>query len=336
MRISKSEITKKIDNQVRVASMKMIDFQSFSVKLVMLGLALGLAMISTNFISTASAQDAFKLGPDTCGGECHEAELEVWQASPHQQSFEKFDDPDDDLTNKVDAILEAVGADDMTESPVCTTCHFTMVQEAADEEPYADSGPSCESCHGAGSEFKDVHSDQDVDYDQRMAKAESLGMIRPTMKFDIAQNCNGCHAMERPEVDGATIDKMISAGHPIKPDFELVRYSQGAVRHRFYAPDTTVNSKMTKPELAHLFVEGQLAQYLAANKSLNKSPNADYKAVMQTRVDNAKAALASVPGADGFLGSPSADAARSLLGSLKGVDLSDKVGASLPAEGTYK
>jgi hypothetical protein len=93
---------------------------------------------------------------------------------------------------------------------------------------------------------------------------------------------------------------------------------------------------MTKSELAHLFVEGQLAQYLAAHNSLNKSPNAEYKAVMQTRVDNAKTALAPVPGADAFIGNPSAGAARTLLGSLKDIDLSDKVGASLPAEDTYK
>lgn len=156
------------------------------------------------------------------------------------------------------------------------------------------------------------------------------------MKFDIAQNCNDCHAMARPEVDGETIDKMVSAGHPIKPDFELVRYSQGAVRHRFYEPDTTVNAKMTKPELAHLFVEGQLAQYLAAHKSLSKSSNSDYKAVMQTRKNNAKTGLGPVPGSQAFLDNPSSEAARALLKTLKGLDLSDKVGASLPSEDSYK
>ena len=312
-------------------NVSMRDRKNKQFALLIASLLLG-ALVSTY----ANAQESFKLGADTCGGECHEAELEIWQESPHQQSFDKFDDPDDELTAKIDKILAAVGSDDMTESPVCTNCHFTMVQEAADEDPYADSGPSCESCHGAGSEFKDIHSDQDVAYDGRMANAEKLGMIRPTMKFDIAQNCNDCHAMARPEVDGETIDKMVSAGHPIKPDFELVRYSQGAVRHRFYEPDTTVNAKMTKPELAHLFVEGQLAQYLAAHKSLSKSSNSDYKAVMQTRKNNAKTGLGPVPGSQAFLDNPSSEAARALLKTLKGLDLSDKVGASLPSEDSYK
>lgn len=287
------------------------------------------------FCATSAAQ-GFKLGASTCGGECHEAELGVWENSPHNASFDKFDDPSDELTEKIDGILAAVGEEDMTESAVCTNCHFTMTQESADEEPFADSGPSCESCHGAGSEFKDVHSDQDVDYDQRMAKAESLGMIRPNMKFDIASNCNGCHAMARPEVDGPTIAKMIDAGHPIKTEFELVKYSQGSVRHRFYAPDTSVNAKMTKQELAALYVEGQIAQLLAAHQGLQKKANDKYKSAMQTRADNAKKALASVDGSAAFIGSPTASAAKSLVKSLSEKDLSDAVGDQLPDPGDYK
>ena len=221
--------------------------------------AAGAALFLLAFSGAAFSQ-SFSLGVESCGGECHEAELEVWEGSPHNESFSKFDDPSDELLEKADAILAAVGEEDMTESVVCTNCHFTMIQETADEEPFADSGPSCESCHGAGSEFRDIHSDQDVDYDTRMANAEAVGMIRPTMKFAIAQNCNGCHAMARPEVDGPTIAKMLDAGHPIKTSFELVKYSQGSVRHRFYPPDTSVNAEMTPKELAALYVEGQVAQ----------------------------------------------------------------------------
>ncbi|NND82206.1 MAG: hypothetical protein HKN50_07245 [Gammaproteobacteria bacterium] len=297
------------------------------------GLLAGLILISINAPSLA---ESYRLGADTCGGECHQAELEVWQNSPHQASFEKFDDPSDELTAKVDKILEAVGDDDMTESSTCTICHFNMIQDDAGEEPYADSGPACESCHGAGSEFVDIHSDQDVDYDARMAKAESMGMIRPHMKFDIAQNCNGCHAMARPEISGDKINAMLSAGHPINPKFELVRYSQGAVRHRFYAPDTSVNAKMTPAELANLYVEGQIAQLLAAHNSLAKSPNAEYAAAMQQRKQSASAALAKVDGSAAFVANPTEAAARALVKSIAGKDLSSAVGSMLPDPGTYK
>jgi len=60
------------------------------------------------------------IGSGECGEECHEAEFEVWDASPHRVAFYKFDDPSDELTEKVDKILAAVGDDDMTESATCT------------------------------------------------------------------------------------------------------------------------------------------------------------------------------------------------------------------------
>lgn len=295
-----------------------------------------LASIFILFTGKSFAEDNFSLGAPSCGGECHEAELEVWEGSPHNASFDKFDDPSDELTEKIDAILEAVGSDDMTESPVCTNCHFTMIKEEADEEAFADSGPSCESCHGPGSEFREIHSDQDVDYDQRMANAEAAGMIRPNMKFEIATNCNGCHAMATPGIDGETIAKMLDAGHPINPAFELVKYSQGSVRHRFYEPDTTVNAEMTQQELASLYLEGQIAQLLAAHKGLQKSSNEQYTVAMQLRANNAKQALSSIDGSAAFTGSPTEASARALVETIKSKDYTDKVANKLPKPSDYK
>ena len=74
-------------------NVSMRDRKNKQFALLIASLLLG-ALVSTY----ANAQESFKLGADTCGGECHEAELEIWQESPHQQSFDKFDDPDDELT----------------------------------------------------------------------------------------------------------------------------------------------------------------------------------------------------------------------------------------------
>ena len=46
----------------------------------------------------------------------------------------------------------------------------------------------------------------------------------------------------------AVLAKMLDAGHPSEPEFELVRYSQGSVRHRYYPPDFEKNSEMTLPQ----------------------------------------------------------------------------------------
>ena len=308
----------------------------YSLSGVMAQFWFGLACVVALLLSSGVNAQSHPIGSGECGEECHEAEFEVWDASPHQVAFYKFDDPSDELTEKVDSILAAVGDDDMTESTTCTICHFTNVQDAPDEDAYADSGPSCESCHGAGSEFRDIHSEQDDDFDTRMAKSESLGMTRPHMKFDIAMNCNGCHAMAREEINGEQITAMLDAGHPINPDFELVQYSQGSVKHRFYEPDTSVNADMSQAELAHLYVEGQVAQLLAAHQSLNKSSQADYAGAMKQRVASAKKALANVAGADAFTGSPSEQSARALIKQLEGKDLTGSVGSMLPDASSYK
>lgn len=299
-----------------------------------LALLVGVVGVAT-FAAPRQAEAQFSIGAVQCGDQCHQPEYEVWEASPHQASFLKFDYPDDELAERIDTILEAAGDEYMTESPTCSTCHFTMVQEEAGDTPWVDSGPSCESCHGAGSEHQEVHSEKERDLEERMAEAEQLGMVRPHMKYAIAENCNGCHAMAREEIDGETITALLDAGHPINPEFELVRYSQGSVKHRFYPPDTSVNADMTESELAGLFIQGQAAQLVAAAASLEKSSHGDYRAAMQQRIDVARDALARVAGAGDFIANPTRQSALELIGRLEGQDVFGMIGDLLPDPDRY-
>jgi hypothetical protein len=87
--------------------------------------------------------------------------------------------------------------------------------------------------------------------------------------------------MNHSGLDGDTLAKMLGAGHPLKTEFELVLYSQGSVRHRFYPPNVNQNSEMTAPELARLFVEGQAAKLVSATDALSKSSDAKYQEVQK-------------------------------------------------------
>ena len=97
-------------------------------------------------------------------------------------------------------------------------------------------------------------------------------MIHSSMLFDIAENCASCHSLARKGVDPAVMAKMIDAGHPPGSTFELVQYSQGSVRHRFYPPDVTKNAEMSPAELSrdraeamrHLARARRVADALAA------------------------------------------------------------------------
>ncbi len=291
---------------------------SFST-LVLAGLLGIMSLTSTGAVAASN------VGPKKCQ-ECHRAEHDVWKGSAHFKAFRG--------AHKAKGAKEIAkasgGGKSMRRNQVCVACHYTEVGG----KPKA--GPSCESCHGGASEWLSIHNDKAMPKEQRLAAAKDAGMIHSSMLFEIAQNCNGCHTMQN--VDPAMAGKLIDAGHPINGDYELVKYSQGQVRHRFYPPDVTVNQEMSKSELANMFLTGHAVGLVYATNGIAKSDNAKYKAEMQKRVDAATKALGAVkgqiPAASKLLSSPNEGNARSFITEITGKDLSAAVGAMLPS--SYK
>ncbi len=294
-------------------------------------------------ISTAQAEPA-TLGNQVCL-ECHKAEHEIWSVTKHFKSFRTVH-----KSKKAKGILKAVGSKSMKKTETCTLCHYTMVSKKAGKKARAKSGPSCESCHGAASDWIEIHNDfggknvkkadeTAAHKSERIAKSKQAGMIWSGDHYGIAENCMGCHGLSRADVDGKILAAMLNADHPLNPDFELVRYSQGSVRHRFYAPDVTTNAEMSVADLARLFVEGQAAKLVSAAGALTKSDDAKYQAVQKKRVESASAALGavtSVPEAAALIAAPNRDNALNLVAAIAGKDLSGEVARLLPDKGSYK
>ncbi len=287
----------------------------------------------------------FMQGPEKCK-ECHEAEFRVWEGTKHFSSFREVH-----KSAKAKDITAAVGGEaNMKKNEVCTQCHYSLVQKDAGATAKADAGPSCESCHGASSDWFPIHNDyggKDVKRDaetpehkaQRYADAHAAGLLWPDMRYDVALNCMSCHGLDRASVDGATLAKMLAAGHPLKPEFELVQYSQGSVRHRFYPPDMSPNQQLDAAGLAGLLVEGAAAKLVTASAALAKSDDAAYQAAQQKRIDLARAtieALGAMPEAQALLADPSDANARALVAAIAGQDLSAQVGSLLPDPASYK
>jgi hypothetical protein len=275
---------------------------------------------------------------------CHEAEVEIWKKTVHFKSFSTVHQ-----NEKAKKILDAAGGDpNMRQNENCVLCHFTETKASAAAKPQVASGPSCESCHGASSEWRDVHNflgegiedpkkEAPAHKEQRLSDAKKAGMIWSFMIYDIAANCNECHGLANPRLKGDVLAKMLDAGHPAKSEFELVRYSQGSVRHRFYPPNIKVNAEMNSAELARLFVIGQAAKLVSATAALGVSNHAPYVALQKKRAQEAQAALqavADLPEVSALLSNPSHDAGRKLAEALKTKDVSAKV--KLPAKGEYK
>ncbi len=284
--------------------------------LVTLTAALALSVTTNN-----PAAAATNIGPKKCE-ECHRSENAVWEKSSHFSAFRG--------AHKVKGAKEIAkasgGGKSMRKNKICIACHYTEING----KPKA--GPSCESCHGASSEWVDLHNDKKTPRDQRLAASQAAGMIHSAMIFEIAENCNGCHAMQN--VDPATAGKLIDAGHPINGDYELVKYSNGEVRHRFYPPDVNTNQEMSKSQMATMFLTGHAVGLVYASRGVAESSNAKYKDEMQKRIMAAKKAIMSVKGqvgsADALLADPTEQNARAFVNALAGKDLSANVGGMLP------
>jgi len=306
---------------------------------------IALAALAFGFWAGAAMAQPFAEGYRKCE-KCHEAEVEVWKGTEHFKSFQS-------VHKKPEAqkILDAAGGGaSMRQNANCVLCHYTETKSSPNAKPQVATGPSCESCHGASSEWRDVHNFYGAGIDdpakepaanktKRLAEARKAGMIWSFMHYDIAANCNECHGLAHPKLSGDVLAKMLDAGHPSEPEFELVRYSQGTVRHRFYPPDYSKNAEMTPAELARFYVIGQAAKLVSATAAASKSSHAKYVALQKKRAQDARSALqnvSDVPEVAALLSQPTADNGRKLADALKNRDVSAKVKALLPAKNSYK
>jgi hypothetical protein len=305
-------------------------------------------VIGILFLPAGIFAEPFVKGAKLCE-ECHEEEFKIWEKTKHFTSFRNVHrEPKDSAKPSPKKILKAVGGQKrMKRNETCYLCHYTLEKKDAGAKPSIKSGTSCESCHGASSDWlaihdnyggKDVKREQEApdNKEKRFADSKTAGLIWPSMKYEIAENCMTCHGLANPDLKADDLAKMLGAGHPINPSFELVQYSQGSVRHRHYPPDMKTNAEMTPKEQAELYVIGQAAALVSASSVISKSDEAKYKEAQGKRVAIAKSALSTIPESAGLLASPTRENAIKFVNSILGKDLTGAVGSKLPAKSDYK
>lgn len=230
-------------------------------------------------------------GPDKCA-ECHPKESEAWQTTHHHATF--IDLPRDD---KAREIADKMGIRRIKADSTCLSCHFT-VQGATEMEPI--SGISCESCHGAGEDWIDIHStyadgaDRETETEaQRIVRIEAAvakGMLSPMDLYTVAENCYQCHT--------APNEKLVNTGgHPAGSNFDLVAWSQGEIRHNFNRTDNTSNAPADQDTLRVMFVLGKMLDLEYGARGLaGATESKDYAKAMAQRTNRALKQLGQVNG----------------------------------------
>lgn len=228
-------------------------------------------------------------GPDDCG-ECHKETVKAWKESHHSKTFK-----DMPRSEEAREIANKMGIKRIKSESDCLTCHFTMAEEETAVKPIA--GISCESCHGAGRDYIDVHSDfggKDVKAEnedpahkvKRYADSEAAGMIRPSNLYDLAANCYGCHTVPN--------EKLVNVGgHPAGSKFELVRWSQGEVRHNVWYSDDNTEAALERRR--ELYIIGKMIDYEYALRGVAKATEgAEYAKAMAKRAQRGLAFLKKI------------------------------------------
>jgi hypothetical protein len=259
-----------------------------------------LALVSASWligVGEARAGDP-RVGSERCA-ECHKLEFKAWNASTHSILLSDSDDPK--TLEKLDAIANRLGVDDIETDPKCAGCHFAYYMDEDDIEQVT--SVDCESCHGAASRWVDVHSDygskggaqieQAEEEDpahraKRIKDAKAAGWLRPDQIVLVTQNCLQCHTGPGEEI--------VNVGeHPPGSDFELVSRLGGEVRHNFHRTNQGANAATTPERARQLYVVGRALELEYALRGIAESKQQGaYLDAMTKRVNDALGHLRAI------------------------------------------
>ena len=231
---------------------------------------------------------------ESCG-ECHVNEYEVWKTTAHSTGFKTLH-----RKESAGGIARRLGFRLIKRDSLCVRCHYSPTID--DGQLRAGAGVSCESCHGAGRPWLDVHNTYGTETtwateppqhrEERIQRSRELGMRRPSDIYDVAANCFSCHTVPEEELVNV-------GGHTTgTSSFELLERSQESIRHNFLDSlrgGAVVNRRASPGRRRLLFVAGRALDLEFSLRGMAEA-TADgiYSRAMNRRVRSATAEVRSL------------------------------------------
>ncbi|MEM8993397.1 MAG: multiheme c-type cytochrome [Acidobacteriota bacterium] len=258
---------------------------------------LAIALASTVAWAGGENLDPTKVVTVEACGECHVSAYEVWKKTPHATGFKTMH-----RQKSAAQISARMGEKLIKRGSVCVDCHYTPQLKGGVER--AVSGVSCESCHGAGLDWMDIHNDyggKGVDHEtetpehraRRIEESVRLGMRRPSNLYATAASCFRCHTVPNEKLVNVGKHSLGSSG------FELVEWSHGEIRHNFLASfldgDGTDNAVRPPEHDRRMYVTGRaLAVEYSLRGLATATENGVYAKAMQRRLRSAVVELRAI------------------------------------------
>ena len=148
------------------------------------------------FSGPAAAEHNY-VGVDSCKM-CHKKaetgdQYGSWQKSKHAGAYETL------ASDKSKEIAAAKGIDNPQGNGECLKCHVTgygLDASRYDKKYTMEEGVGCESCHGPGSDYKNIKIMKDIE------QAKANGLIIPT-----EETCKQCHNEKSPTFKGFNFEE---------------------------------------------------------------------------------------------------------------------------------
>jgi hypothetical protein len=146
--------------------------------------------------SMGVAQQTEYLGFRACT-KCHDAQGDTWRTSAHAKAFESLK-PNVKADTKRKAKLDP--AKDYTQDQDCIGCHTTgyglpggFAMNASPDDMKLVVGVTCESCHGAGGKYRNLHGEASDRLKSQGAMTERKLLVDAGQNFDMEKACIRCH-----------------------------------------------------------------------------------------------------------------------------------------------
>ena len=238
----------------------------------LIGTCLMVALLLTcasNAVGQGNLCDPNKVITAEACSKCHGNEVQVWKTTPHFKTFKELS-----RNPEAKAICSKMGLTSVKRSGICVDCHFTLQDQDGKEKPV--SGISCESCHGAAEDWVELHNDYGGPAASKESETEEhrierlnasieYGMKNTQDLYLIATSCYSCHTVPNEELVNI-------GGHTAgSENFELVRWSQGTIRHNFLRTNGEYNALSEPERLRVMYVVGLVADLEFSTRATAKA-----------------------------------------------------------------
>lgn len=233
------------------------------------------------------------LGYENCR-KCHLLQIQTLETTAHFRSFETMH-----RTERAKEYCRKLGLRSVKRSERCVRCHYTP-EVTSKGRTKAQSGISCESCHGPAKNWVQGHNDygglsvtKETETKEHKAwRVESSidkGMRHPSNLYLVARSCYDCHLVDDSELVNVT-------GHPTGTlGFNMVAWSQGSMRHNWHRTNGKSNEISSPERLRVMFVVDLLTrlEYLVRARTKNQVDTNHFKEI-ETQIGSAVGQLREV------------------------------------------